>query len=73
MGSHEVNRFGGHFFGGHYQVAFVLPIGVVRDYDNAALGDVAYHIVNSVELKSLLLSGNHQINTITSPPALSNC
>jgi hypothetical protein len=69
MGRHEVDRFGGDFFGGHYQVPFVLAVSIVRHNDNAALGDVAYNIVNSVELKCLLRLGDHRINTITSPAA----
>ena len=72
MRSHEINRFRRHFFGGHYQVTFVLTIGIIRYYDNAALGDVAYHIVNSVELKRLLRLGDHRTNTITFPAVLSN-
>ena len=73
MGSHEVNRFGGNFFGGHHQVAFVLAVGIVGNNDNAALGDVAYDILNSVELKCLLRLGDHRNNTITSADAVSNC
>ena len=72
MRSHKVNRLRGYFFGGHYQVAFVLTIGIIRHNDDAALGDIAYHIVNSVKLKCLLRLGDHRNNTITSPAVLSN-
>ena len=70
--SHEVHCFRSHFFGGHYQVAFVLAIGIVRHYDNAPLGDVAYHIVNRVELKRLFALEIIENNTITSYEVLSN-
>src|SRR5436189_5021898 len=70
--SHEVNRLRGYFFGGHYQVAFVLTIGIIRHNDDATLGDIAYHIVNSVKLKCLLRLGDHRNNTITSSAVLSN-
>ena len=69
MRSHEINRFRGYFFGCHHQVAFVLAIGIVRYNDNAALGDVAYYIVDCIKLKCLIGLGDHRINTITSPGA----
>ena len=70
MGGHEIYRFGRHFFGSHHQVAFVLAVGIVRYNDNAALGNVAYDIVNGIEVKSLLRFGDHLSNTITSVAAL---
>jgi hypothetical protein len=36
MRGHEVDNLGRHLFGGDGQVAFVLPIFVVHDYQNAA-------------------------------------
>src|SRR6202035_4707928 len=72
MRSHEVNGFRRHFVGSHHEIAFVLAIGIIRHYDDAALGDVTYHIVNSIKPKCLLRLGDHRNNTITSPAALSN-
>lgn len=66
MGGHEIYRLRRHFFGSHHQVAFVLAVGIVGHNDNAALGNVAYDIVNGIELKSLLRFGDHLTNTITS-------
>ncbi len=72
MGGQKLIASRRRLFRGHDQVAFVLAVGIVRHNDDAALGDVAHDIVNSVELKCLLRLGDHRINTITSTDAVSN-
>src|SRR5262249_46683704 len=72
MRSHEINCFRGYFLSCHDQVAFVFAVGIVRHDDNATLGDVAYHIVNCIELKRLTRLGNHSDNTNTSVARLIN-
>ena len=59
VSGHEVDRLGSDLFGRHYQIAFVLAVGVVCHNDHAALGDVAHHIIDGVELKRLLCRRNH--------------
>ena len=37
LGDDEVDRLGRHHFGGHYQIAFVLPVFII-DYDQEPAG-----------------------------------
>ena len=72
MHRHEIDRFRRHLLCRHYQIAFVLAVGVVSHDNDAALGDFAYHIVDRVELKCLRRPCNHRDNTITSSALMSN-
>ena len=73
MRRHEIDRIWGHFLSGHDQITFVFAIGIVGYDDQAALRDVAYHIVHRIELKCLRCLCNHRNSTFTGAAALGNC
>ena len=64
MFGHEIDRFRRDLLGRDDQVALVLAIGVIRHDDHAALGDIADHIVNRVELKRLFRLDDHRATSL---------
>jgi hypothetical protein len=56
---HEIDRLWRDFLGRDDQIAFVLAIGIVRHDHDLSLGDVAYHIVNRIEIECLLRLRDH--------------
>ena len=52
VGGHEVDGFGGDFFGGHDEVAFVLTVFVVGDDDHAPGAEFGEDVFDGVKLWS---------------------
>ena len=50
MHHHEVNGFGGDFFGGHDEITLIFPARVIGDNDHLTLADIRQHCFNCVKL-----------------------
>ena len=51
VGGHEIHGGGGYFLGGHYQIALVFAVSVVRDDDHAAGADFLDGVFDGIKLR----------------------
>ena len=70
MADHQIDPLGGGFFGGHHEVAFVLPALVVGDDDDAAGRDGLDGGLNGVERS--VGSHGERVIAFPAPGGLSN-